>query len=298
MLDLTHPTRERPVKLARYDGRLAVLGTDGGTFLTDLAGGHFGEDVLDAIERWDDLEELVGNAPRADFEIDPNRLGAPIPMPRQIFGIGMNYRDHAMEVGLPELPATPAVFTKFATSITGPAATVALPSAMVDFEVELLVVIKDVVENAAETAAWSHVAGLMVGQDLSERVLQLAAIPPQFSLGKSFKGFSPMGPAIVSLSEVGDPDALDLGCRIGHETLQAGNSKDLIFSVPELIARLSAVCTLLPGDVIWTGTPAGVGNARSPKRMLRPGEVLTSHVAGIGEIHTTFVAGATHPETE
>jgi 2,4-diketo-3-deoxy-L-fuconate hydrolase len=286
------------VRLARYDGRLAVLGTDGGAFLTDLTHGRFGEDVLAAIEHWDDLEQLVGTSPPADFEVDPALLGAPIPMPRQIFGIGMNYHDHAVEVGLPELPATPAVFTKFATSITGPAATVALPSAMVDFEVELLVVVKNMVENAAETRAWSHVAGLMVGQDLSERVLQLAAIPPQFSLGKSFKGFSPMGPSIVSPAEVGDPDALDLGCRIGDEILQAGNSKDLIFSVPELIARLSAVCTLLPGDVIWTGTPAGVGNARTPKRMLRPGEVLTSHVAEVGEISTTFIAGPTHPETE
>jgi 2,4-didehydro-3-deoxy-L-rhamnonate hydrolase len=286
------------VRLARYDDRLAVLGEEGGAFLAELTNGRFTEDVTDAIERWDALEEAVGGSPQAHFEVDPERLGAPVLMPRQVFGIGMNYRDHALEVGLSQPPKAPAVFTKYPSSITGPEAAVALPTAMVDFEVEIVVVIKDVVENAAAAGAWRHVAGLMVGQDLSERVLQLAAVPPQFSLGKSFKGFSPIGPAIVSLSEVSNPDALDLGCRVGDEILQAGNSKDLIFSVPELIAHLSAACTLLPGDLIWTGTPAGVGNARNPKRMLRPGETLTSHVAGVGEIHTTFVAGPTYPAAE
>lgn len=283
------------MKLVRYDGRPAVLTNEGGTFVADLIGDSFGQDAVELIESWDEVEAAVGSSPRAEFEVDHARLGPPILCPRQIFGVGMNYRDHAEEVGLPALPTTPAVFTKFVSSITGPQATVELPSDMVDYEVELLVVIKDVVTHSNETDAWSHVAGLMVGQDLSDRPLQLAAIPPQFSLGKSHKGFSPMGPALVSMSEITNPDSLDLGCRVDGEILQAGNTKDLIFSVPELIAYLSAICTLLPGDVIWTGTPGGVGNARTPKRMLRPGETLTSYVAEVGEIGTSFVAGPTYP---
>lgn len=283
------------MRLARYDDRLAVLTEEGGAFVADLTDGRFSDDEHEVFARWDELVEMVGLSPEATFEVEAARLGSPVTSPRQIFGIGMNYRGHALEVGLPKMPETPAVFTKFVSSITGPVATVALPTATCDYEVELVVVIKDTVSNATETEAWGHVAGVTVGQDLSERALQLAAIPPQFSLGKSFPGFSPMGPALVSLDELKDPDALDLGCAVGDEVLQTGNSSDLIFSVPELIAHLSAACTLLPGDVIWTGTPAGVGNARDPKRMLKPGETLRSWVAGVGELSTTFVAGPTYP---
>lgn len=285
------------MKLARYEGRLAVLGPDGGAFLTDVTDGKFTDHDVAAIERWDEIEELVGTAPRADFAIDPTKLGSPIQMPRQIFGIGMNYRDHAREMGLTDeqLPKAPSVFTKFPTSITGPRAEIALPSRSVDYEAELVVVIQKYSERVSEADAWSHVAGVMVGNDLSERAVQLSGPVPQFSMGKSFPGFSPTGPALVSLAELDDPDSLDLGCRIGEETLQSGNTKDLIFSVPELIAWLSAICPLLPGDTIWTGTPAGVGNARNPKRMLEAGETLTTWITGVGEMGNELVAGPTYP---
>lgn len=285
------------MKLARYDGRLAVLGTEGGAFLTDVTGGRFGNHALELVERWDELEALVGDGVQPDFAVDPAKLGSPIPAPRQVFAIGMNYRDHAREMGLTDeqLPRAPSVFTKFPTSITGPRAEIALPSAAVDYEAELVVVIKARTENVAEADAWDHVAGVMVGNDLSERALQLSGPVPQFSMGKSFKGFSPMGPALVSLSEIGDPDSLDLGCRVGEEILQSGNTKDLIFSVPELIAWLSAICPLTPGDMIWTGTPAGVGNARDPKRMLRAGETLTTWITGVGEMSNPLIAGPAYP---
>lgn len=288
------------MKLARYEERLAVVDAGCGAFLTDVSDGRFGDDIFDALQRWNELEGLVGALPPDDFQIDPAKLGAPIPLPRQVFGVGLNYRDHAREIGLTEdqFPGSPSVFTKFPTSVTGPLARVELPSAAVDFEAELLVVIKDHVQNADEANAWSHVAGLMVGNDLSERAVQTSGPVPQFSMGKSFPGFSPTGPAIVSVSEVSDPDALELGCRVGDEVLQSGNSKDLIFGVPELIAWLSRICPLLPGDIIWTGTPAGVGNARDPKRMLRAGETLTTWVSEVGEITTHLVAGATYRQDQ
>jgi 2-keto-4-pentenoate hydratase/2-oxohepta-3-ene-1,7-dioic acid hydratase in catechol pathway len=267
-----------------------VLTEDGGIDLARATGDRFGLDILDALERWDELTDSVAGLRATAEPIDPLRLAAPVPLPRQVFAIGLNYRDHAAESGVTELPAAPVVFTKFPTSTTGPEATVALPSDQVDFEVELVVVIGRRAERVAEEHAWAHVAGVMVGQDLSERAVQLAGPVPQFSLGKSFTGFGPTGPAIVTVDELGDPDALDIGCRVGDEILQSGNTKDMIFGVPELIVRLSRVCPLLPGDLLWTGTPAGVGMGRRPPRFLAPGETLTSWLDGVGEIHTRLVA--------
>ncbi len=138
--------------------------------------------------------------------------------------------------------------------------------------------------------AWNHVAGLTAGQDISERVLQRTGPAPQFSLAKSHPGFSPMGPWLVTPDELRNPDDVELTCAIDGELVQKGRSRDLIFGVPELIARLSAVLLLLPGDVIYTGTPAGVGMGRTPQRFLRPGEMLTSSITGIGELSQTFVS--------
>lgn len=294
---VTRPWRGNHVKLARHDGRLALIDAGRGAYLTELTHGEFGEDILEAIERWDELEDMVEGKRADDFSVDLAKLGPPLPLPRQVFGIGMNYRDHAIELEIPEdkLPRAPIVFTMFPTSTTGPYATVELPSTSVDFEAELVVVIKDHVENVAEADAWQHVAGFMVGNDLSERAVQMAGPVPQYSMGKSYKGFSPMGPAIVSLSEVDAPDALEIGCRVGDEILQCGSTKDLLFTIPELIAWISAICPLLPGDVIWTGTPAGVGLGRTPQRMLAPGETLTTWIAGVGEIVTHLTAGPTYP---
>jgi 2,4-diketo-3-deoxy-L-fuconate hydrolase len=192
---------------------------------------------------------------------------------------------------------TPAVFTKFPTSITGPNARIVLPNATVDWEVELVVALGRRIFEVAEKDAWRQVAGLMVGQDLSDRVLQLAGPAPQFSLGKSYPGFAPIGPWLVTVDEFGNPDDLELGCRLDGEVLQLGRTRDLLFSIPELIARLSAVCPLLPGDLIFTGTPAGVGGARTPPRFLPPGGVLTSHIEGIGELCNELVAGPHYPSS-
>ena len=142
----------------------------------------------------------------------------------------------------------------------------------------------------AEADAWGCVAGLTVGQDISERITQLAGPVPQFSLGKSYAGFSPIGPWLVTPDEFTDPDDLELGCSVDDEEVQRSRTSDLVFSVPALISLISHRVRLFPGDLIFTGTPAGVGFCRSPKRYLKPGEQLRSWVEGISELHQTFVA--------
>ncbi len=211
-----------------------------------------------------------------------------MPTPRQIFAIGLNYRDHADESGF-TVPEAPTVFTKFVSSVTGPNTTVTLPAdGNTDWEVELVAVVGRTAHDVSEAEAWSHVAGLTVGQDLSERKAQFVGPVPQFSLGKSFPGFSPTGPWVVTLDEVDDPADLELGCAINGEQMQLGRTRDLVFSVPSLIAKLSAIVTLLPGDLIFTGTPAGVGVGRDPKVFLQPGDTLVSWVDGIGTLTQTM----------
>jgi len=147
--------------------------------------------------------------------------------------------------------------------------------------------------RVAEADAWRHVAGLTIGQDLSDRVVQMQPPVPQFSLGKSFPGFGPTGPWLVTPDDLDDPDDLGLGCSVNGEPMQDGRTSDLIFSVPELIAYLSGVVTLYPGDLIFTGTPSGVGVGRQPPRFLSVGDELTTHIEGIGEMHHRFVAPPT-----
>jgi 2-keto-4-pentenoate hydratase/2-oxohepta-3-ene-1,7-dioic acid hydratase in catechol pathway len=276
-------------------GRPVLLDPNGAALdVAAASDGRFAPDPQALFERWDELVRWSeGQTGNADIEVNETLLGPPTPLPPQVFAIGLNYADHADEASI-DRPKAPPVFTKFPTSITGPVAEVALPSRMVDWEVELVVVLGRRSVEVAESAAWSHVAGLMVGQDLSERAVQLAGPVPQFSLGKSYTGFSPVGPAVVTIDEVSDPDDLPLSCSLGDEELQNGRTKDLIFAVPELIARLSAVCPLLPGDLIFTGTPSGVGMARTPPRFLEPGATLTSRIGGLGELRTSFTAGHTY----
>jgi 2-keto-4-pentenoate hydratase/2-oxohepta-3-ene-1,7-dioic acid hydratase in catechol pathway len=199
-----------------------------------------------------------------------------------VFAIGLNYRSHAEESGM-ALPAVPATFTKFPASLAGPFDDVELVGTNVDWEVELVAVVGRRADRVAEPDAWSHIAGLTVGQDISDRDLQFAA-GAQFSLGKSRRGFGPMGPWLVTPDEFANPDDLALGCSVDGETVQDARTSDLIFDIPRLVAELSAVVPLLPGDVIFTGTPAGVGITRQPPRALQPGQVLETWIEGIGTI--------------
>jgi 2-keto-4-pentenoate hydratase/2-oxohepta-3-ene-1,7-dioic acid hydratase in catechol pathway len=270
------------MKIAAIDDRAVLVVGDTVVDVAAASDGRFGPDPMDLYERWDEFSEWATEVGPGADALDESALGNPVPRPRQVFAIGLNYRSHAEESGM-AVPDVPATFTKFPASLTGPFDDVELGGATVDWEVELVAVIGRAADRVAEAAAWDHVAGLTVGQDISDRTLQFAA-GAQFSLGKSRRGFGPMGPWVVTTDEVPDPDDLALGCSVDGETVQDARTSDLIFGVPRLIAELSSVLPLLPGDVIFTGTPAGVGVTRDPARFLVPGQVLESWIEGIGTI--------------
>jgi 2-keto-4-pentenoate hydratase/2-oxohepta-3-ene-1,7-dioic acid hydratase in catechol pathway len=282
------------MRIANLDGRLVLKYPDGATDVEKASDGRFAADPQAVFARWDEFAAWAGGLQEPLAEpFDPGRLKAPAPRPAQVFAIGLNYADHAGESSMP-LPPEPAVFTKFQTSIAGPNDEVKLPTATVDWEAELVVVIGRRAVSVDAAQAWDHVAGVTAGQDLSERTRQLVGSPPQFSIGKSFPGFAPIGPEIVTPDELADRDDLEIGCSVNGEIVQHARTRDLIFSVASLIERLSAILPLTPGDIIFTGTPSGVGHARSPQRYLAPGDVLETWISGIGRLRNTFAEGPRH----
>jgi len=275
------------MKLANLDGR-AVLVVEGGALDVEAASdGAYGPDPQTLFDDWDSFAEWAPTASGDQIPFEIAALGAPVPRPRQVIAIGVNYTEHAAEAGYPD-DSLPITFTKFPSSIVGPSHVVTLPSGNVDWEVELVVAIAREAHGVARTDAWDHVAGVTIGQDLSERVVQNEGSRPQYSLGKSFTGFGPTGPWLVTPDELPDRDDLAIGCALDGETMQSGRTSAMIYSVPILMERLSAIITLYPGDIIFSGTPAGVGNARTPKRFLAPGQTLVSTIEGIGELVTRF----------
>jgi 2-keto-4-pentenoate hydratase/2-oxohepta-3-ene-1,7-dioic acid hydratase in catechol pathway len=282
------------LRIANISQRLCLIQAGGAIDVHAASGGQFDADPAAVYPYWREFRQWAASAELPDPKpFAPESLGSPSPAPRQAYGIGLNYSEHVAESGFARPEAGPPVFTKFPSCITGARAQVMLPAGgHTDWEVELVVVIGETAHRAAAADAWQHVAGLAVGQDLSERILQMASSPPQFSLGKSYPGFGPIGPWLVTPDEFDDPDDLELGCSVNGEQVQKGRTSQMIFGVAELIEQLSAVTPLLPGDVIFTGTPSGVGMARSPQRWLLPGDVLTSYIEGIGEMRQTFVAGS------
>jgi 2-keto-4-pentenoate hydratase/2-oxohepta-3-ene-1,7-dioic acid hydratase in catechol pathway len=280
------------MRFASYDGRLALLIDDGVVDVADASGGRFAADPQAVYERWDEFAEWARSVTGPVTPLDEAKLGLVVPFPRQVFAIGLNYAAHAAEVGQPK-PEFPPTFTKFPTCLAGPDSVVELPSGSVDWEVELVVIVGRLAHHVAEEDGWSYVAGLTVGQDLSERVVQSRPPMPQFCLGKSFPGFGPIGPWAVTPDEVPDRDDLAIECSVNGETVQRSRTNDLIFGVPGLISELSSVLPLLPGDLIFTGTPSGVGVARRPQRFLADGDEVASTIEGIGTLRVTMVAAGT-----
>jgi 2-keto-4-pentenoate hydratase/2-oxohepta-3-ene-1,7-dioic acid hydratase in catechol pathway len=277
-------------RLLNVAGRAALQAEDGWFDLARVAGDAELADPMRAVARHRDLHAFQAalSRERPDGAIADALLRSPVPAPLQAFGIGLNYRDHAGETGA-NLPPAPLTFTKFPSCIAGPHDDVPLSGDTVDWEVELVVVIGDHAHTVPVDDAWSVVAGLTLGQDISDRTVQMTGTPPQFSLGKSFPNFGPIGPALVSVDSFDDPDDIGLWCDVDGERMQDARTSLLIFPVAVLVAYLSSICTLRPGDIVFTGTPSGVGMARG--RYLRAGEVIESGAQVIGCLRNVCVAG-------
>ncbi len=263
------------------DEIIGIKGAGIEDLLSMIAGGA---DALDRVSRW------IYNPPsgeRLEAAITP--LLAPIPRPPKIICIGLNYLDHARESNL-AVPETPTMFAKFPTSVIGPGQPIILPkhSTKPDYEAELAVVIGKSGRYIPEASWRDYVFGYTIINDVSARDFQMAT--SQWMIGKTFDTFCPMGPAIVTADEIEDPHNLGISLSIGGETLQASNTSNLIFNLPKIIAYLSSVFTLEPGDVIATGTPAGVGFARNPPRWLRAGDEVRINIEGIGELANPVIA--------
>jgi 2,4-diketo-3-deoxy-L-fuconate hydrolase len=279
------------IRLASVNGRAQLVRGDRVLDLERASGGRLPADPMAVLAAWDALADWNGGlaADRFDEPVDRVRFDPPVPRPAKVFAIGLNYRAHAEEAGL-EIPQAPMVFTKFPSCLSGPYAPVPLGSGFVDYEAELVVVIGRRAKAVAPERALDVVAGYCAGQDISDRKLQFSDRPPQFSLGKSIDGFGPLGPEVVTLDGFRDPNDLEITCDVSGERLQHARTTDMIFPVPELVAYLSRFCTLEPGDLIFTGTPAGVGSVRTPRRYLAAGEVIRTTIEGIGELVNDCVA--------
>ena len=218
-------------------------------------------------------------------------IHAPIDNPEKIICIGLNYADHAAESSMP-IPEEPIVFSKYASSIIGPDENIVAPSAssQVDYEVELVVVIGKGGRNISEEDALDHVAGYMVGHDVSARDYQLEKPGAQWMMGKTFDTFAPIGPDLVTTDDVPDPHNLGIRCILNGETVQDSNTSQLIFGVPKLIAYLAHVFTLTPGDLIFTGTPHGVGMGREPQLWLKHGDHVICEIDGLGRLENPVIS--------
>ena len=237
-----------------------------------------GSEAKRKIQSW--LEKAPANTA---IPLAGTKLLAPLPRPPKLICVGLNYRDHAKECGA-DLPKVPAIFSKFTTSIIGPDDEIVLPknSAEPDYEAEFAVVIGKGGRHIPQDRWLDHVFGYTNFNDVSARDVQMAT--SQWLMGKTFDTFGPMGPAIVTTDEIADPHALDIQMVINGEVLQSSNTSEMVFRIPYLIEFISSVFTLEPGDVISTGTPAGVGEAKNPQRWLRPGDDVVVRISGLPEL--------------
>jgi len=249
--------------------------------LAVLASGAQGRGVIDGF---------VSNPPAVStFPLASVRLLAPVPRPPKLICIGLNYRDHAAEARQ-EIPKVPTIFAKFSNVVIGPGEPIVLPkiSRKPDYEAEFMFVIGTGGRHIAAEDWQRHVFGYTVFNDVSARDFQ--SVTSQWMIGKTFDTFAPMGPYLVSADEIPDPHALDISLSIDGEVLQHSNTRELIFKIPDLVAYLSSVVTLEPGDVVATGTPAGVGFARKPPRYLKPGDEVIITIEGVGELRNPVIA--------
>jgi 2-keto-4-pentenoate hydratase/2-oxohepta-3-ene-1,7-dioic acid hydratase in catechol pathway len=240
----------------------------------------------------DGLSRAAAALPAGEpFDPEGVKLLAPVPNPEKVICIGLNYADHAEETGA-AVPEEPVVFAKFPSAIAGDGDDIVLPrlSKEVDFEAELVVVIGAGGRHIPREDALQHVAGYACGQDVSARDWQLHKPGGQWLLGKTFDGFAPFGPALVTPDEVGDPSSLEITLRLNDQVMQQSSTSQLIFPIDHLVSYVSGVCTLRPGDVIFTGTPPGVGMGRKPPVFLQAGDEVEVEIEKVGRLRDRFVA--------
>jgi 2-keto-4-pentenoate hydratase/2-oxohepta-3-ene-1,7-dioic acid hydratase in catechol pathway len=265
-----------------FDGQtIGIRGAGFDNVLSVIAGGA---DAFDRVLRW------IDNPPGGELvDLARTPLVAPIPRPPKVICIGLNYRDHAEESKM-AIPEVPTVFAKFPTAVIGPGHPIVLPKASTrpDYEAEFAVVIGRGGRHIPEAKWRDHVFGYTMMNDVSARDFQMATT--QWMMGKTFDTFAPIGPYIVTADEIEDPHNLDISMVLSGDVMQHSNTRNLIFGVPKLVSYLSSIFTLEPGDIIATGTPAGVGFARTPPRYLKPGDECRVRVQGLGELVNPVVA--------
>jgi 2-keto-4-pentenoate hydratase/2-oxohepta-3-ene-1,7-dioic acid hydratase in catechol pathway len=277
------------MKIARFDaGSGPQLGLESGDRLFPISGVA---SMIDLIAGWEGHRERAKAAlsQSEPIPLTAARLLAPVPRPGKIFAIGLNYADHIVESGA-ETPKNQIWFTKAATAINDPTGAIQAPSwaPFIDYEVELVAVIGKPGRRIAKAQAHEHVFGYCVGDDVTERDWQMRT--PQWALGKSFDTHAPIGPWITTADEIADPHALDLRCLVNGEMRQNSNTRHLVFNLWDQIEHLSLAMTLEPGDLIFTGTPGGVGVSMQPRRYLKDGDVVRCEIDGLGAIQNRVEA--------
>ncbi|MDA0327032.1 MAG: fumarylacetoacetate hydrolase family protein [Bacteroidetes bacterium] len=268
-------------------GVLLADGTklDVSAFVKDYDGAFFGSNGIDNLRVW--LDNNHENCPKAGDDV---RLGPPMSRPSKIVCVGLNYAKHAAESGM-DIPEEPVLFFKASSAIVGPNDPIIIPknSQKTDWEVELAVVIGKKASYVTEADALNHVAGYVLHNDVSERAFQLER-SGQWVKGKSCDTFAPIGPFIATPDEIGDPNNLNLWLKLNGEEMQNSNTSDFIFNIQHVVSYISQFMTLLPGDIISTGTPFGVGLGLTPPRYLKEGDVVELGIEGLGVSKQTCIA--------
>ena len=283
-------------KLGSNSGRAIFIKDDKYYDVNTISNGDISSNSVEALSDTDKLSHLYANLNDYDPSGDLGDINLDPPIiPTNVFAVGLNYKKHAEESNL-EIPPFPMIFTKHSTCISGPKSNICMKSDMVDYEAELVFVIGKGGKDICKEAAWDHVAGLCVGQDISDRPVQFHATPPQFNLGKSFDTFGPIGPYLVSTDLFDNKESLKLQCWVNDELRQETLTNDLIFDIPYLISYISEFITLNTGDVIFTGTPEGVGATQG--KFLKDGDILKTSIEGIGTLENKCVKINNHSNTD
>ena len=283
-------------KLGSNSGRAIFIKDDKYYDVNTISNGDISSNSLKALSDTDKLSQLYINLKDYEPSGDLSNINLDPPIiPTNVFAVGLNYKKHAEESNL-EIPPFPMIFTKHSTCISGPKSDICMKSDMVDYEAELVFVIGKGGKDISKEDAWQHVAGLCVGQDISDRPVQFHATPPQFNLGKSFDTFGPIGPYLVSTDLFDNKESLKLQCWVNDELRQETLTNDLIFDIPYLISYISEFITLNTGDVIFTGTPEGVGATQG--KFLKDGDILKTTIEGIGTLENKCVKINNHSNTD